>query len=68
VFKIEWTRAFGQWLNALLTSHNVVSPRFRPQRGDGTGHMKEHAEEWKNLCEQAAVEQDPQKLLVLTQK
>jgi hypothetical protein len=30
--------------------------------------MKEHTEEWKNLCEQAAVEQDPQKLLALTQK
>ena len=24
--------------------------------------MKEHTEEWKNLCEQAAVEQDPVKL------
>jgi hypothetical protein len=24
--------------------------------------MKEHGEEWKNLCEQAAVEQDPAKL------
>jgi hypothetical protein len=30
--------------------------------------MKEHEEEWKNLCEQAAVEQDPQKLLALTKK
>jgi len=30
--------------------------------------MKEHTEDWKNLCEQAAVEQDPQKLLALTQK
>lgn len=30
--------------------------------------MKEHAEEWKKLCEQAAVEQDPRKLLELTQK
>jgi hypothetical protein len=31
------------------------------QRGDGKV-MKEHTEEWKNLCEQAAVEQDPVKL------
>ena len=30
--------------------------------------MKEHTEEWKNLCEQATVEQDPQKLLALTNK
>jgi hypothetical protein len=30
--------------------------------------MKEHTEEWRNLCEQAAVEQDPQKLLALTKK
>jgi hypothetical protein len=30
--------------------------------------MKEHAEEWKNLCEQAAFEQDPQKLLDLIQR
>jgi hypothetical protein len=30
--------------------------------------MKEHSEEWKNLCEQAAVEQDPQELLDLTKK
>jgi hypothetical protein len=30
--------------------------------------MKEHAEEWKNLCEQAALEQDPQKLLDLIQR
>jgi len=30
--------------------------------------MKEHFEEWKNLCEQAAVEQDPQKVLDLTKK
>jgi hypothetical protein len=30
--------------------------------------MKEHTEEWKNLCEQAAVEQDPQKLLALTKE
>jgi hypothetical protein len=27
--------------------------------------MKEHLEEWKRLCEQASVEQDPQKLLDL---
>jgi hypothetical protein len=30
--------------------------------------MKEHSEEWKNLCEQAAAEQDPQKLLELAKK
>jgi hypothetical protein len=30
--------------------------------------MKEHTEEWKNLCGQAAVEQDPQKLLALTKR
>jgi len=30
--------------------------------------MKEHTEEWKNLSGQAAVEQDPQKLLALTRK
>ncbi len=30
--------------------------------------MKEHAEEWKNLCEQAAIEQDPQKLLDLIKR
>jgi hypothetical protein len=30
--------------------------------------MKEHDEEWKNLCEQAAVEKDPQKLLALAKK
>jgi hypothetical protein len=30
--------------------------------------MKEHAEEWKNLCERAALEQDPQKLLDLIQR
>jgi hypothetical protein len=30
--------------------------------------MKEHAEEWKNLCEQAAVEQDPVKLHQLTRQ
>jgi hypothetical protein len=30
--------------------------------------MKEHSEEWKNLCEQAAVEQDPQKLLDLIRR
>ena len=30
--------------------------------------MKEHTEEWKTLCEQAAVEQDTQKLLALTKK
>jgi hypothetical protein len=30
--------------------------------------MKEHSEEWKQLCAQASVEQDPQKLLELTKK
>lgn len=30
--------------------------------------MKEHAEEWKQLCEQASVEQDPNKLLDLIRK
>jgi hypothetical protein len=30
--------------------------------------MREHTEEWKNLCEQAAVEKDPQKLLELTKR
>jgi hypothetical protein len=30
--------------------------------------MKEHSEEWKQLCAQAAIEQDPQKLLELTRK
>jgi hypothetical protein len=30
--------------------------------------MKEHAEEWKNLCEQASTEQDPQKLLDLIKR
>jgi hypothetical protein len=30
--------------------------------------MKEHTDEWKTLCEQAAVEKDPNKLLALTKK
>jgi len=30
--------------------------------------MKEHTEEWKELCEKAAVEQDSQKLLALTKE
>jgi hypothetical protein len=30
--------------------------------------VKEHAEEWKQLCEQASVEQDPNKLLDLIRK
>jgi hypothetical protein len=30
--------------------------------------MKEHSEEWKQLCAQAAIEQDPQKLLDLARK
>jgi hypothetical protein len=30
--------------------------------------MQEHKEEWKNLCEQAAVEQDPEKLAALVKE
>ena len=30
--------------------------------------MRENTERWKQLCEQASVEQDPQKLLELTQE
>ena len=30
--------------------------------------MREHTEEWKQLCALAAVEQDPKKLLELTQR
>jgi hypothetical protein len=30
--------------------------------------MKEKTEEWKQLCAQAAVEQDPKKLLELTRQ
>jgi hypothetical protein len=30
--------------------------------------MREHTEEWKELCRQAAAEQDPQKLLELTRR
>jgi hypothetical protein len=30
--------------------------------------VKDHLQDWKQLCEQAAVEQDPQKLLELTEK
>ena len=30
--------------------------------------MRENKERWKLLCEQAAVEQDPQKLLELTRE
>jgi hypothetical protein len=30
--------------------------------------MREHSEEWKRLCEQAAVEQDPKRLLELTRR
>jgi hypothetical protein len=30
--------------------------------------MKEHAEEWKQLCEQAAIEQDPKKLRELIRR
>jgi hypothetical protein len=30
--------------------------------------MQEHQEEWKELCRQAAVEQDPRKLLELTKR
>jgi hypothetical protein len=30
--------------------------------------MREHSEEWKELCRQAAVEQDPRKLLELTRR
>jgi hypothetical protein len=40
---------------------------FVPAR-NGRSCMKEHAEAWKNLCEQAAFEQDPQKLLDLIQR
>jgi hypothetical protein len=32
------------------------------------GHLREHTEEWKQLCQQAAVEQDPKKLLELTKR
>jgi len=41
---------------------------FVPSDETGRSHMKGHIEEWKNLCEQAALEQDPQKLLDLTKK
>jgi hypothetical protein len=30
--------------------------------------LRERTEEWKELCRQAAVEQDPQKLLELTRR
>lgn len=30
--------------------------------------MREHEAEWKELCRQATVEQDPQKLLELTRR
>jgi hypothetical protein len=30
--------------------------------------MREHAEEWKQLCAAASVEQDPKKLLELTKR
>ena len=30
--------------------------------------MKEHTEDWKQLCAHVAIEQDPQKLLELTKK
>jgi hypothetical protein len=30
--------------------------------------MREHEEEWKELCRQASMEQDPQKLLELTKR
>jgi hypothetical protein len=30
--------------------------------------LREHTEEWKQLCQQAAVEQDPKKLLELTRR
>jgi hypothetical protein len=36
---------------------------------DREGHIvKDHIQDWKQLCEQASVEQDPQKLLELTKK
>ena len=30
--------------------------------------VREHTEEWKELCRQAAAEQDPRKLLELTRR
>jgi len=30
--------------------------------------MQKHEEEWKELCRQASVEQDPQRMLELTKK
>jgi hypothetical protein len=30
--------------------------------------VREHTEEWKQFCQQAAVEQDPKKLLELTRR
>jgi len=30
--------------------------------------VREHTEEWKELCRQATVEQDPQRLLELTRR
>jgi hypothetical protein len=30
--------------------------------------MREHTERWKQLCEQAATEQDPKKLMELTKE
>ena len=41
---------------------------YRPwSRKDGD-NMRERSEEWKKLCEEAAVEQDPRRLLELTRR
>jgi hypothetical protein len=65
MFKIEQTRALGRLKNAARIRSTLS---FRPSEEKGRSRMKEHDEEWKNLCEQAAFEKDPQKLLALTKK
>jgi hypothetical protein len=67
VFKIEQTEVLGSRLESPPEFMQLIGPSASSQRGDGKV-MKDHTEEWKNLCEQAAVEQDPEKLLELIQR